>query len=88
MDKQGLLDIYEMFGWIAIGAAVVVLLLSPIVKKWMHLDTLEDRDPGDDLEGQRQAGLDNQVAGMHPATDPPGPGDEPQGDVNPATRPQ
>ncbi|MGX7951041.1 peptide MFS transporter [Tsuneonella sp. HG249] len=88
MDKQGLLDIYEMFGWIAIGAAVVVLLLSPIVKKWMHLDTLEDRDPGDDLEGQRQAGLDNQVAGMHPATDPPGPGDEPQADVNPATRPQ
>jgi len=26
----------------------VVLLLSPIVKRWMHLDTLEDRvTPGD-----------------------------------------
>ena len=43
MTKQGLLDVYELFGWISIGAAVVVLLLSPIVKRWMHLDTLEDR---------------------------------------------
>ena len=87
MSKQGLLDIYELFGWISIGAAVVVLLLSPIVKKWMHLDTLEDRDPGDDLSGQSQAGLENQQAGMHPATDPPGPGDEPRrGGTGPAGR--
>lgn len=43
MTKQGLLDIYELFGWISIGTAVVVLLLSPLVKRWMHLDTLEDR---------------------------------------------
>ena len=42
MTKQGLLDIYSMFGWIAIGIGVGVLLLSPMVKKWMHLDTLED----------------------------------------------
>ena len=46
MSKEGLLDIYEQFGWIAIGVAVVVLLLSPIVKRWMHLDTLQDRDLG------------------------------------------
>jgi POT family proton-dependent oligopeptide transporter len=45
MTKQGLLDIYELFGWIAIGAAVVVLVISPLVKKWMHLDTLKDEDP-------------------------------------------
>jgi POT family proton-dependent oligopeptide transporter len=44
MTKQGLLDVYEMFGWISIGVAVVVLL-SPIVKRWMHLDTLEDAQP-------------------------------------------
>ena len=42
MTKQAFLDIYSLFGWITIGIAVVVLLLSPIVKKWMHLDTLED----------------------------------------------
>jgi proton-dependent oligopeptide transporter, POT family len=42
MSKQGLLDVYELFGWIALGVAVFVLLLSPIVKKWMHVDTLKD----------------------------------------------
>lgn len=49
MTKQGLLDIYQMFGWISIGVAVAVLLFSPVVKRWMHLDTLQDRD---DLAGQ------------------------------------
>jgi len=48
MSKQGLLDIYEMFGWIAIGAAVAVLIVSPVVKKWMHLDTLKDEAPAPD----------------------------------------
>ncbi|MEQ1539791.1 MAG: oligopeptide:H+ symporter, partial [Sphingorhabdus sp.] len=48
MTKQGLLDIYELFGFISIGVAVVVLLLSPIVKRWMHLDTLQDAEPTSD----------------------------------------
>ena len=43
MSKEKLLEIYQLFGWISIGAAIIVLLLSQIVKKWMHLDTLEDR---------------------------------------------
>lgn len=43
MSKEKLLEIYSLFGWISIGAAVAVLLVSPIVKRWMHLDTLEDR---------------------------------------------
>ena len=42
MTKQGLLDVYQMFGWIAIGVGVGVLLFSPVVKRWMHLDTLQD----------------------------------------------
>jgi len=79
MTKQGLLDIYELFGWISIGVAVAVLLVSPIVKRWMHLDTLRDRDDaGNDLEGLPQAGVEAQQAGVHPATNPPGPGDEPR----------
>ncbi len=45
MSKEKLLEIYELFGWISIAAAVVVLLLSRIVKGWMHLDTLEVRQP-------------------------------------------
>ena len=48
MSKQGLLDVYELFGWVTIAVAVVVLLVSPIVKRWMHLDTLEDRGVPDD----------------------------------------
>jgi POT family proton-dependent oligopeptide transporter len=63
MTKQGLLDIYQLFGWIAIGAGVVVLLLSPIVKRWMHLDTLRDRDEG--IAGTGELG-EPQAAGIHP----------------------
>ena len=44
MTKQGLLDVYQLFGWISIGVAVAVLLLAPFVRKWMHLDTLKDED--------------------------------------------
>ena len=46
MSKAKLLDIYELFGWVSIGAAVIVLLLTPIVKRWMHLDTLKDTQEG------------------------------------------
>jgi POT family proton-dependent oligopeptide transporter len=48
MSKGLVLTIYNEIGWVAIGVGVVVLALSPIVKRWMHLDTLEDRvTPGD-----------------------------------------
>ena len=43
MSKDLTLAIYAQIGWITIGIAVVVLLLSPLVKRWMHLDTLQDR---------------------------------------------
>jgi POT family proton-dependent oligopeptide transporter len=42
MTKADLLDIYDLFGWIAIGAGVVVMLLARFVHRWMHLDTLRD----------------------------------------------
>jgi POT family proton-dependent oligopeptide transporter len=77
MTKEAVLTIYNQIGWVAIGVAVVVLALSPIVKRWMHLDTLRDRTVGDDLEGLPQAGVEAQEAGMHPTTNPPGSGDEP-----------
>jgi POT family proton-dependent oligopeptide transporter len=40
-----------------------VLLLSPIVKRWMHLDTLKDRD----LAGRDEVG-EPAAAGIHPAS--------------------
>ena len=43
MSKELTLAIYSQIGWITIGISVAVLALSPIVKRWMHLDTLEDR---------------------------------------------
>jgi len=68
MSKEKLLDIYELFGWVSIGAAVAVLLLSPIVKRWMHLDTLRDRD---DLAGQKEL------------AEPAAPGIRPQDETRP-----
>ena len=68
MSKEKLLEIYELFGWISIGAAVAVLLLSPVVKRWMHLDTLQDRD---------------QLAGQDELAEPQAPGLFPQGETSP-----
>ncbi len=36
------LDVYRQIGWIAVGVGVLVLLISPLIKKLMHLDTLRD----------------------------------------------
>jgi POT family proton-dependent oligopeptide transporter len=66
MDKALTLEIYSKIGWATIAVAVVVLALSPIVKRWMHIETLEDRG----LAGEDQAGLEAQEAGIHPATKP------------------
>ncbi len=48
MSKELVLQIYLKIGWVAIGISVLVLAVSPFVKRWMHLDTIEDRAaPGD-----------------------------------------
>jgi POT family proton-dependent oligopeptide transporter len=70
--QQTVLDVYTTIGWIALAAGVGVLALSPIVRRWMHLDTMREADVGDDLEGQSQAGLEPQEAGLHPAIRPQG----------------
>jgi POT family proton-dependent oligopeptide transporter len=67
MNKALTLSIYAKIGWITLGAALVVLLLSPIVKRWMHLETLGDRAMDADLAGRAEFGLEVQGAGMHPA---------------------
>lgn len=40
--KETVLAVYSQIGWIAIGVAVAVLVISPFIKKLMHLDTLTD----------------------------------------------
>ena len=66
MTQQATLAIYSKIGWVAIGISVVVLAVSPFVKKLMHLDTLEDIKD-DDLLGEKEIG-EPEAAGIHPAT--------------------
>ena len=65
MSKELTLSIYSQIGWIAIAVGVVVLALSPIVKKWMHLDTLGDDNVGNDLRGGEEMG-EPEAAGVDP----------------------
>ncbi|MEP9401485.1 peptide MFS transporter [Sphingomonas sp. VNH70] len=55
MTKEATLSVYSTIGWWTIGIGVVVLLLSPMVKRWMHLDTLRD-DVDHSLAGQAAIG--------------------------------
>jgi len=61
MSKEGTLAIYDKIGWIAVGVGVVVLAVSPFIKKLMHLDTLQDDR---DLAGDRELG-EPQAAGTN-----------------------
>jgi POT family proton-dependent oligopeptide transporter len=62
MTKDAALSIYSTIGWWTIGIGAVVLALSPIVKRWMHLDTLRDEDR---LAGREEL-AEPQAAGMFP----------------------
>ncbi len=64
--KETVLDVYSTVGWIAIGFGVLVILVSPLVKKLMHLDTLRDNED-EELAGYKEMGGDRgQDAGMFP----------------------
>ena len=40
--KSTVLDVYSTIGWFSIGVGVAVVVISPLIKKLMHLDTLRD----------------------------------------------
>tara|TARA_R110001606_G_scaffold4129_1_gene19443 strand:- start:9977 stop:11800 length:1824 start_codon:yes stop_codon:yes gene_type:complete len=67
--KAVVLGVYSTVGWVAVGTGIAVMVISPFIKKLMHLDTLKDDNVGDDLEGQREIG-EPQSAGIHPTTKP------------------
>jgi POT family proton-dependent oligopeptide transporter len=50
----GAIAVYARVGWIAIGAGLLVLLISPLFKRLMHLDTLGRDTP--ELAGQQAIG--------------------------------
>ncbi|WP_336985380.1 peptide MFS transporter [Altererythrobacter aquiaggeris] len=65
--KEVVLGVYSTVGWTAVGVGVAAMVISPLIKKLMHLDTLADDDVSDDLLGQGEIG-EPQAAGIHPAT--------------------
>ncbi|MBX9897452.1 MAG: oligopeptide:H+ symporter [Qipengyuania sp.] len=66
ITREGALSIYWTMGLVATGIGVLIVLLSPLVKRLMHLDTLRDDDVPADLAGQREVG-EPQAPGIHPA---------------------
>jgi POT family proton-dependent oligopeptide transporter len=68
--KETVLAVYSQIGWIAVGVGVAVVVISPLIKRLMHLDTLRDDNAGSDLEGSAQAGLESQEGGVHPVVRP------------------
>lgn len=61
--KQVVLDVYTTVGWYAVGIGVAVMVISPLIKKLMHLDTL--KDDSDHLAGEAELG-EPAAAGIHP----------------------
>ncbi len=61
--KEGTLEVYANVGWIAVAVGVGVVLISPLIKRLMHLDTLRDDEPAaaGDPHGA-DAGLERQRA--------------------------
>jgi len=60
--QQVVLDVYTQIGWIAIAVGVGFVLVSPLIKRLMHLDTLRDDAV---LAGGAQL-AESQAPGMHP----------------------
>ncbi|MDT0576874.1 peptide MFS transporter [Croceicoccus sp. F390] len=65
--REVVMGVYTQIGWISVGVGVAVLIISPWIRKLMHLDTLGDRNVGGDLLGQPEAG-EPQAAGLRPET--------------------
>jgi len=53
------MEVYSNVGWLAVGVGAVMLVISPLIRKLMHLDTLRDED----LAGQGEL-AEPQAAGM------------------------
>jgi POT family proton-dependent oligopeptide transporter len=58
------LDVYTTIGWLSIAVGVAVILVSPLVKRLMHLDTLRD-EQDEELAGYKEIG-EREAAGLFP----------------------
>jgi POT family proton-dependent oligopeptide transporter len=62
MSKAAAISIYTTIGWIAAGLGVVVMVVSPLVNRLTHRDTLSD---GEELAGYGEL-AENSAPGMFP----------------------
>ena len=62
MTQEMTMSVYSTIGWVAIGIGVFVVIVSPLVKRLMHLATLRDEE---DLAGRAEL-AENQGAGLFP----------------------
>jgi proton-dependent oligopeptide transporter, POT family len=60
--KELVMSVYGTIGLYAIGFGILVVVVSPLIKKLMHLDTLQDDSA---LEGAAEVG-EPAAAGVHP----------------------
>ena len=58
--REVVMQVYNQIGWIAIAVGVGVVVISPLIKKLMHLDTLKDNE---DLAGKAEL-AEPQAAGL------------------------
>ena len=56
------LEVYSTVGWTAVGVGIVMLLIAPLIRRLMHLDTLRDDGP---VAGEGEIG-EPAAAGTHP----------------------
>lgn len=63
--RETVMAVYSQIGWIAIGVGIAVVVISPLIKKLMHLDTLKDNS---ELAGQTEL-AEPQAAGINTRTE-------------------
>ena len=51
---ERVVEVYSTVGWVAVAVGVGMIVISPLVRKLMHLETL--RDDGAELAGQKEIG--------------------------------
>ncbi len=54
--RDVVLGVYSTVGWTAVAVGVGMVVISPLIKRLMHLDTLADDNVGDDMLGQSELG--------------------------------
>ena len=62
--KATYVSVYTNVGYVAMGVGVAMLLISPLIKRLMRLDAM-DEDPAHALAGEAELGQPG-AGGMHP----------------------